>query len=170
MRSDLRHIPADMPKSAADHGIRRLPSGTAVIPPLIPPQGPLEQLIRGPLAAPPDQAPVADDDILCGVSTVGESGRVLDRYIFKAIDWRAGTCLRIDPIDNVLIVEAAADGPVRMTADGYFRVPFRQRRRVGLSIGDRVLVTGRRSHGRLLLLPPAALSTLLAARLALLDR
>ncbi|OXR40184.1 hypothetical protein B7C42_07766 [Nocardia cerradoensis] len=141
-----------------------------MIPPLTPPQGPLEQLVRGPLAAPPEQAPIADDEILCGVCTLGESGRVLDRYIFKTLDWRPGTRLQIEPTDNLLLVSASCEGTVRITADGYFRVPFRQRRRVGLLTGDRVLLTSRRDDSRLLLHPPAAVATLLAARVTLLDR
>lgn len=84
----------------------------------------------------------------------------------------SGSLAATPAVSLVLLVmreQPAPDGPVLMTSDGYFRVPFRQRRRVGLSIGDRVLLTGRRSRARLLLLPPAALSTLLAAHLALLD-
>lgn len=57
-----------------------------MIPPLIPPQAPLEQLIRGPLpkSAEPEPAPI--DDILCGVCALGEVGRVLDRYVMTALN------------------------------------------------------------------------------------
>jgi len=141
-----------------------------MIPPLIPPQAPLEQLIRGTLPGPPELTPVPDDDILCGVSTLGEAGRVLDRYVMAALDWGPGTHLQIEPLDDVLLVGPSPDGPVCVTPDSYFRIPFRQRRRVGLLIGHRVLLTGRRSRGQLLIRPPSALGKLLSARLTLLDR
>jgi hypothetical protein len=141
-----------------------------MIPPLIPPQAPLDELIHGPLPGPPQPHLIADGDILYGVSTLGEAGRVLDRYVLKALDWLPGTRLQIQPMDDVLLVGPVPDGPVRVTTDGYFRIPFRQRRRVGLFIGDRVLLTGRRSRGRLLVHPPSTLGELLAARLILLDR
>lgn len=108
-----------------------------MIPPLIPPQAPLEQLIRGPLpkSAEPEPAPI--DDILCGAWALGEAGRVLDRYVMTALNWTPGTHLQIQPLDGILFVGPADDGPVQVTADGYFRIPFRQRRRVGLLIGER---------------------------------
>ncbi|MEU0502414.1 hypothetical protein [Nocardia sp. NPDC005998] len=141
-----------------------------MIPPLVLPQAPLEQLIRGPLPGPPEPASIPDDDILCGISTLGEAGRVLDRYVMAALDWSPGTQLQIQPIDDVLLVGPSPDGPVRVTGDGYFRIPFRQRRRVSLLIGQRVLLTGRRSREQFLVHPPSALGRLLAARLTLLDR
>ncbi|MFI6953965.1 hypothetical protein ACIBJI_10850 [Nocardia sp. NPDC050408] len=141
-----------------------------MIPPLVLPQAPLEQLIRGPLPGPPEPASIPDDDILCGISTLGEAGRVLDRYVMAALDWSPGTKLQIQPVDDVLLVGPSPDGQVRVSGDGYFRIPFRQRRRVSLLIGQRVLLTGRRSREQLLVHPPSALGRLLAARLTLLDR
>ncbi len=120
----------------------RMRTGPPVIPPLIPPQTPLEQRSRGPLPGPPEPAPGPDDDILFGVSTLGEAGRVLDRYLMSALEWAPGTHLQIPPLDDLLLAGPSPDGPVRVTAEGYFRIPFRQRRRVGLLIGHRVLLTG----------------------------
>ncbi|BDT85631.1 hypothetical protein FMUAM8_13950 [Nocardia cyriacigeorgica] len=141
-----------------------------MIPPLIPPQAPLEQLIRGPLPKAPGPAPIPHDDVLYGISTVGEAGRVLDRYVITALDWLPGTRLEIQPVDDLLVVDKATDGPVQVTADRYFRIPFRQRRRVGLLIGQRVLLAGRRSRDQLLIHPPSTTARVLAAQLALLDR
>ncbi|MGY1943902.1 hypothetical protein [Nocardia asiatica] len=55
-----------------------------------------------------------------------------------------------------------------MTEGGYFRVPYRLRRRVGLLIGQRTLLIGHRSRRALLIHPPAALDELCAASLRLL--
>ncbi|PPJ19747.1 hypothetical protein C5E45_16670 [Nocardia nova] len=141
-----------------------------MIPPLIPPQAPLEQLIRGPLPKPVEPQPIRYDDILYGVSTLGEAGRVLDRGVMTALNWMPGTHLHVQPLDGVLLVAPADDGPVRVTTGGYFRIPFRQRRRVGLLIGQRVLLMGRRSRKQLLVHPPAAVGRVLSAQLTLLDR
>ncbi|WP_083864698.1 hypothetical protein [Nocardia brevicatena] len=138
-----------------------------MIPALIPPQAPLDQLVHGPAPIPPAHH-VADGDVVYGVCTVGEAGRILDRHVFTTLGWHPGTRLDIDPTDDALLVGRLPSGPIRITADGFFRVPFRQRRRVHLFVGDRVLLIGRRSSGRLLLYPPAALNNLLGARLALL--
>lgn len=89
MRTHLRKLLADPPGSAPDNAARpdtRDDRGATVIPTLIPPQAPLEQLIRGPLpkSAEPEPAPI--DDILCGVCALGEVGRVLDRYVMTALN------------------------------------------------------------------------------------
>ncbi|WP_280508451.1 hypothetical protein [Nocardia flavorosea] len=141
-----------------------------MIPPLIPPQAPLEQLIRGPLPKEPGPAPNSHADVLYGISTVGEAGRVLDRYVLTALDWLPGTRLKIQPMDDLLVVGKTADGSVQVTADRYFRIPFRQRRRVGLLIGQRVLLAGRRSRDQLLIYPPSTAGRVLAAQPSLLDR
>ncbi|MBF6547019.1 hypothetical protein [Nocardia brasiliensis] len=55
-----------------------------------------------------------------------------------------------------------------VTSNGHIRLPYRQRRRVCLFVGDRVLLLGRRSTARLLIYPPAAIGELLAAGLPML--
>ncbi|PFX00290.1 hypothetical protein CJ469_04473 [Nocardia farcinica] len=54
-----------------------------------------------------------------------------------------------------------------MTADRFFRIPGRTRRRMRLSLGVRVLLIGHRTHDHLLLYPPASLDVLCAAALRL---
>ena len=86
------------------------------------------------------------------------------------LGWLPGTRLELRPLDDLLLVGEAADGPVQVTADRYFRIPYRQRRRVGLLIGQRVLLAGRRSRKQLLIHPPSTTGRVLATQLALLDR
>lgn len=50
-----------------------------MIPALIPPQAPLDQLVHGSAPAAPAHR-VADGDVVYGVCTVGEAGRILDRH------------------------------------------------------------------------------------------
>ncbi|WP_280457972.1 hypothetical protein [Nocardia carnea] len=140
-----------------------------MIPALIPPQAPLDQLVHGSAPVAPVHR-VADGDVVYGVCTVGEAGRILDRHLFAALGWAPATRLHIDVTDDALLVGQLPDGPVHVTPGGFFRVPFRQRRRVHLFVGDRVLLIGRCSSGRLLVHPPATLDNLLGARIELLGR
>ncbi len=139
-----------------------------MIPPVVPPQSPLQELIHGPRLDRPT-LPSADKDLLYGMSTVGDGGRVVDRFVMAGLGWTPGTRLDVtaDAEGRLLVLEAT-DGAVTVTADGYFRVPYRQRRMLNLSIGDRVLLMGHRARKRLLVHTPASVEAGLAdsARLA----
>ncbi|UGT69594.1 hypothetical protein LTT66_05215 [Nocardia gipuzkoensis] len=96
----------------------------------------------------------------------GEAGRVLDKHAFTALGWRPDTRLELACLDSgVLSARPTVDGPVAMTAGGFFRIPYRLRRRVSLFIGDRALLIGHRVSQRLLIHPPAALDELCAPSL-----
>ncbi|WP_194819781.1 hypothetical protein [Nocardia sp. XZ_19_385] len=140
-----------------------------MIPALIPPQAPLQELIHGPLPTPPPPAILAADrDVAYGMSTVGDGGRVNDRHVLKQLDWAPHTRLEIRLANGLLLVRPYPQGSARVNADGYFRIPFRLRRRVGLLIGDRVLIVGRRSVQQLAVHPPGALDELFHSTFALL--
>ncbi|MFD3596438.1 hypothetical protein ACFWU5_27275 [Nocardia sp. NPDC058640] len=139
-----------------------------MIPPLIPPQAPLDELIRGPRTQPKPTIRPRDHDVVYGMSTVGESGRINDRHVLRALNWTLGTRLTIRVHEATMLVIPTHDGPVQVTADGFFRIPFRRRRETRLLIGDRVLLIGHRRHRQLVVHPPAALDERLHASLALL--
>ncbi|WP_225732445.1 MULTISPECIES: hypothetical protein [unclassified Nocardia] len=141
-----------------------------MITPIVPPQAPLQELIHGPIAYP---VPVrgSSDDLVYGMSTVGEAGRILDRQLFRKLGWRPGKRLNIRCSEHgVLLVAPARDGAAAVTHDEFFRVHYRLRRRVNLFIGDRVLLIGRVSRSRLVVHPPAAMDELFAESVRLLDR
>ncbi|MEV6062340.1 hypothetical protein AB0L62_20240 [Nocardia asteroides] len=133
-----------------------------MIEPIIPPQTPLQERIHGPL--PVLAIPrTADPDIVYGVSVVGDAGRVTDRAVLSALDWPPGTRLTVScPEDRLILVRATTDGSVQVTGAGFFRVPVRKRRRVGLLEGDRVLLVAHRKLRRVLIHPPAVLDGLTA--------
>jgi len=54
-----------------------------MIVPVIPPQSPLQELIHGPVAAPP-LVRTANPEIVYGICTLGESGCLLDRHNERA--------------------------------------------------------------------------------------
>ncbi|MEV0332411.1 hypothetical protein [Nocardia sp. NPDC050717] len=131
-----------------------------MIEPLIPPQTALQDRIHGPL--PTCVIPgTADPNLAYGVAVIGDAGRVADRAVLSALSWSPGTRLTMSCTEGGLVlVHAASEGPARVTGAGFFRVPFRQRRRVRLLEGDRVLLVAHREQKRLLIYPPAALDTL----------
>lgn len=139
-----------------------------MIAPVIPPQSTLQDLVHGPLAATRLSGP-ADDNLVIGVCTVGDSGRILDKITFAALDLSSGTRLELTYLaSEVLLVHPVPDGATAVTDGGYFRVPYRLRRRVSLSIGERALLIGHRRRRALLIYPPAALDLLCAPSLQLL--
>ncbi|MGV9678842.1 hypothetical protein ACWDSJ_26465 [Nocardia sp. NPDC003482] len=140
-----------------------------MIAPVVPPQAPLQQLIHGTMPTPAVVA-TRDDDVVYGLSTVGQGGRVVDRRMFARLGWHPGERVRIDRTDgDVLVVSRDPDGPV-VVHEGFVRVPYRVRRRAGLFLGDRVLLLGRISRGRLAIHPPTAMQELFAPSLRLLER
>ncbi|MEV2221759.1 hypothetical protein AB0E01_18020 [Nocardia vinacea] len=55
-----------------------------MIAPVIPPQSPLQELIHGALPTTPTVRP-ADGDVVYGICTVGDGGRILDKLGFAAL-------------------------------------------------------------------------------------
>jgi hypothetical protein len=140
-----------------------------MIAPVIPPQSPLQELVHGPLVTNRAVRP-ADGDLVYGLCSVGDGGRILDKITFTALDWRPGMRLELICLEatGVLLARPVSEGGIAMTEGGYFRVPYRLRRRVSLSIGQRTLLIGHRTRRALLIHPPAALEELCAASLRLL--
>ncbi|MEV0760431.1 hypothetical protein [Nocardia sp. NPDC050435] len=141
-----------------------------MIEPLIPPQAPWQELLQHGPTSTPRITRHADPDIVYGMCTVGDGGRILARVLLSQLGWSPGLPLLVEPDDGLLLVRPSADGPTVLGPRRSLRVPFRQRRRVGLSIGDRVLLVGRRSGQRLAIHPPAALDELFTPSLRSLER
>ncbi|WP_280453608.1 hypothetical protein [Nocardia brasiliensis] len=143
-------------------------AGVRMIPALVPPQGQLQELVHGPV--PTDQiVRVADGDLVYGVSSVGDGGRIADKHLLSALGCRPSIRLEVAVTETgALLLCPGAAGTVIVTSNGHIRLPYRQRRRVCLFVGDRVLLLGRSSTARLLVYPPAAIGELLAAALPML--
>ncbi|MEV4241263.1 MULTISPECIES: hypothetical protein [unclassified Nocardia] len=90
---------------------------------VIPPHSPLQELIHGHLPTSRTVRP-ADGDVVYGICTLGDGGRVLDKLGFAALDWRPGTRLELTCLDaGVLLARPAIDGHTVIAAGGYFRIP-----------------------------------------------
>lgn len=139
-----------------------------MIAPVVPPLSPLQELIHGPLITERPVRP-ADGEVVYGICTIGDGGRVLDKITFAALNWHSGISLQLTCMDGgVVLARPVPHGDVVVAAGRYFRIPYRLRRQVSLFIGDRALLIGHRSRNQLLILPPAALDQLCAASLKLL--
>ncbi|WP_433664765.1 hypothetical protein ACQPW1_23010 [Nocardia sp. CA-128927] len=125
-------------------------------------------MIHGPV--PTDQiVRVADGDLVYGVSSVSDGGRIADKHLLSALGCRPSIRLEVATTDSgALLIQPDDNGTMVVTSDGYIRIPYRKRRRVCLFVGDRVLLLGRRSTGRLLVYPPAAMGELFETSLPLL--
>ncbi|GAA5065158.1 hypothetical protein GCM10023318_51940 [Nocardia callitridis] len=116
----------------------------------------------------------ADKNIVYGMCTIGESGRILDRTMPAAAGWHPGSRLEVRCLDEgVLLVSDAVDveaADTAVTAGRFFRIPYRQRRRTSLFIDDRALLIGHRARRRLLIRPAATLDEVFSTCLRLLEQ
>ncbi|MEG8179003.1 hypothetical protein GZH49_10715 [Nocardia terpenica] len=133
---------------------------TALIPPIVPPPAPLQQLVHGPL----DPLPVRLErsvEVVYGLAIVAEGGRVADLRTVRALDWTTGTALHVKPDDHgvllVSLAEDTTDTTVTIGRNGYLRVPYRLRRRVTLFLGDPVLLAAYPEYRCMAVLAPSAL-------------
>lgn len=130
-----------------------------IIAPLVPPQSSLAKLIEGPQPATPPRPGRRRINAVYAMSTVGEAGRITSRVAMEALDWGFGTRLSIEHDGHdVVELRAVPDGEIPIHPDGYFRVPYRMRRRIGLHIGDRPLLVAYPTRRLLTLYSPHALA------------
>jgi hypothetical protein len=73
-----------------------------VIAPVIPPQSPLQELIYGPQVT-NRVVRTPDGDVVYGLCTVGDGGRVLDKHTVTGLDWRPGSRQELTRFDAGLL-------------------------------------------------------------------
>jgi len=94
---------------------------------------------RLPVAAMP-VIPAAPANVVYGFGRIDASGRVADRAIISALDWRPGDRLALAADAGVVIARRDPGGMVTMPSRPYLVIPAALRRRCGLRAGDRVLL------------------------------
>ncbi|MFD6157279.1 hypothetical protein ACFWF7_21660 [Nocardia sp. NPDC060256] len=129
-----------------------------LIPPAIPPLTPVDELIETLRTAPPLVAEPIDHDIIYGMCTVGDGGRIHDKHLLATLGWIVGTRLdiRCHP-DGAVLVHPTEHGQTQVSANHNFRVPCRQRRIADLNVGDKALLAAHPSDQQLAIYPPPAL-------------
>ncbi|MBM7863653.1 AbrB/MazE/SpoVT family DNA-binding domain-containing protein [Lentzea nigeriaca] len=95
------------------------------------------------------------------MAAIDHRGRVADCHVTAALDWNAGTRLNIREHRGLLVVTADPHGLFKLTKEGYLRLPADARRVVGVSSGDRVLLTAHVTRQSVTVFPPVALDELL---------
>jgi hypothetical protein len=94
-----------------------------------------------PLASPPDWP-----DAVYGLGRIDASGRVTDRAVISALDWRGGDRLTVTAGAGVMVARRDPDGVVTVPGRPCIVIPAAVRQRCGLRAGDRVLLAA--SPGR----------------------
>lgn len=148
-------------------------SQQAVIKPLIPPS--TSQRAARPKVVPrgagasrrslplPSFAPRRTNDVVYGLGSVDDRGRVAEVLCPRAMGWRPGVRLLVEAhADGHLVVCADAAGGATLTRHGHLRLPPAVRRWCGLDAGDRVLLAASPAQARLVVYPPAVLDGLLS--------
>ncbi|WP_405166618.1 hypothetical protein OG203_16895 [Nocardia sp. NBC_01499] len=129
-----------------------------LVPPAIPPLTPIDELIESLRTTPPPAAAPIERDIVYGMCTVGDAGRIHDKHLLAALGWTVGTRLdiRCRP-DGAVLVHSTEYGETHVSANYNFRVPYRQRRIADLNVGDKVLLVAHPADQQLAIYPPPAL-------------
>lgn len=113
-RSDLHRFVADLPLCDSGDPLEEF-AGTAAGRggrAGRPPQSLLQELVHGPLVTNRVVRP-ADDDLVYGLCSVGDGGRILDKITFTALDWRPGMRLELTcPDARVLLARPVPAGGV----------------------------------------------------------
>jgi hypothetical protein len=109
------------------------------------------------LGTPPSDVATA----VYAMSAVDKSGRVADRSIVRALDWRPGTRLDIREHGGLITIRPAADGVHHIDDRGHLRLPLAARRWCRVATGDRVLLAADPADGVLVAYPLPLLDRLL---------
>lgn len=97
-----------------------------------------------------------------GVAAMDASGRITDRVILHALGWSSGDRLRVTETSGLLTIVAASGGTLRISQQGYLRLPAAIRSRCVLRPGDRLLLAVDPACTELRVYSPAVLDVLLA--------
>ncbi|ONI91905.1 hypothetical protein ALI144C_00545 [Actinosynnema sp. ALI-1.44] len=96
------------------------------------------------------------------LGVVDDRGRVADQALICAIGWPCGTGLAIQEAKGRLTIHPNECSVTMITKHGHLRLPAAIRHRVGLRLGDRVLLAADLNRQVRTVYPPAVLDVLLA--------
>jgi bifunctional DNA-binding transcriptional regulator/antitoxin component of YhaV-PrlF toxin-antitoxin module len=109
-----------------------------------------------PLANPPPPLPVATG-VLYGMGSVDSSGRVCNRAITTALDWRPGDRLTMTADTGHITARRDPTGMIILPhKPASILIPAALRHRCGITTGDRVLLSANRDRDVLVMYPMGA--------------
>jgi hypothetical protein len=98
-----------------------------------------------------------------GVSAVGANGRLGDRAVLRRLGWLPGRRVDIREDHGLITVAADPQGSFQVSGQGFLLLPATVRRWCRIRTGDRVLVVADPAAHGLVIHPPVALTSMLAA-------
>jgi AbrB family looped-hinge helix DNA binding protein len=96
------------------------------------------------------------------MGSIDASGRVSDRTVIAALQWRPGDRLTITATTQRITAHRDPVGMVTLTAKPYIVIPATLRHRCGISTGDRVLLAATPDDDTLHVYPMAAVHDAIA--------
>jgi bifunctional DNA-binding transcriptional regulator/antitoxin component of YhaV-PrlF toxin-antitoxin module len=100
--------------------------------------------------------------MLYGVGPVDASGRVKNRDIVRALDWRPGDRLDIIPALGGIVILASPDGFLAVPAKPCIVIPAAARRLHNIEAGDHVLLAAAPEYGLVIIHTRQAINEMLA--------
>ena len=105
---------------------------------------------------------VRERSTVYGLTTVDNRGRIADQTVARALRWLPGDPLDIRVTNDLIMVVAAADGPVAVSTQGRVHLPAAARHACGIAAVDRVLLAAEPADGVLVVHPLAALDAMVS--------
>nr|WP_280252748.1 hypothetical protein [Nocardia abscessus] len=100
------------------------------------------------------------------IRPVDSNGRVVDKTVLTALDWRPGDQLSWRISGGLIVINRPGYGRRGVTKYGHLSLPAPIRRGAGIRIHDRVLLAADPRHALLVVYPPHVLDEILARRFA----
>lgn len=98
--------------------------------------------VRLPDLPAPRPAEPAGTDLVVGMARVDRTGRVRERSVFDALDWRPGQRLSLETLDEVIVLVADPAGHHRVDKRGAVTLPAAARQMCGIELGPALVLTG----------------------------
>ncbi|MGW4714316.1 hypothetical protein [Nocardia sp. NPDC004260] len=100
------------------------------------------------------------------IRPVDSNGRVVDKAVLTALDWRPGDQLSWRLAGGLIVINRPGYGRRGVTKYGHLSLPAPVRRGAGIRIHDRVLLAADPQQELLVVYPPHVLDEILARRFA----
>ncbi|MGY2119171.1 hypothetical protein ACW9HR_35210 [Nocardia gipuzkoensis] len=100
------------------------------------------------------------------IRPVDSNGRVVDKAVLTALDWRPGDQLSWRIAGGLIVITRPGYGRRGVTKYGHLSLPAPVRRGAGIRIRDRVLLAADPQHAVLVVYPAHVLDEILARRFA----
>jgi hypothetical protein len=102
-----------------------------------------------------------DTSMLYGFGRVDASGRVSERHIIQALDWKPGQRLDVVLIAHGIVIRSSTDGQIVLPRTGRLAIPVSARRHCNIEGGDQLLLAAAPDHGVVIIHTATALDDML---------